>query len=393
MSKILHSTHISHLCSIAALVLFLVFDIATLSYGQRLSQRNANSDYLKSAEARRIGEQMIAYQRVTGGWPKNIDMARKMSDEELTQVLRDKKRRDDSTIDNGATTQQITFLAQLYQATGDKQYRDAVRRGVEYLLSGQYDNGGWPQFWPDADGYHVQITFNDDAIINTLSIIQKMVNGESPFTGDIIDSKLKGKMQTAIAKGIDCILRTQIVVDGKPTVWCQQHDRKTLLPCKARSYELPSFCSQESARIVAFLMAQPNPDERMKRAIHGAMGWFDKYKLTGVRYHHGGFRGENDPTRLIADAQAQPLWARFYDLERCEPYVSDRDGVPRKSLSEIGSERRNGYSWFGERPRTLYSAYAKWADEHDPANKLDISLGTKGANENGTFILHGVGKK
>ena len=33
-----------------------------------------------------------------------------------------------------------------WPATKDIRYRDAFLQGVEYLLSGQYENGGWPQF-------------------------------------------------------------------------------------------------------------------------------------------------------------------------------------------------------------------------------------------------------
>lgn len=60
-------------------------------------------------EARRIAENVLAFQRCTGGWPKNIDMARRMNDKELAKVIKDKSRRDDSTIDNNATTAQMIF--------------------------------------------------------------------------------------------------------------------------------------------------------------------------------------------------------------------------------------------------------------------------------------------
>ncbi|MGG6549366.1 UNVERIFIED_CONTAM: pectate lyase, partial [Prevotella sp. 15_C9] len=83
----------------------------------------------------------------------------------------------------------------------------------------------------------------------------------------------------AFDKGIECILATQIVTDGQLTVWCQQHDRETLKPASARAYELPSYCSAESAAIVRLLMTLPKPDARIKRAVHGAMKWFDTYKL------------------------------------------------------------------------------------------------------------------
>lgn len=66
-------------------------------------------------------------------------------------------------------------------------------------------------------------------------------------------------------------------------MWCQQNDRETLKPAPARAYELPSYCSAESAGIVRLLMELPAPDARVKRAVHGAMKWFDRYKLTGLK--------------------------------------------------------------------------------------------------------------
>ncbi|MDR0745309.1 MAG: pectate lyase, partial [Mediterranea sp.] len=212
---------------------------------QQMPRRNAlretSDEFFKSEEARRIGDQTLAFQRCTGGWPKNIDMARKMSDEELARVLEDKSRQNDSTIDNNATTMQMIYLARLYRQTGDVRYRDAFRLAVEYLLSGQYENGGWPQSWPNTHGYQLQITFNDDAIVNTLKIIRDIMEAQSPYDGDLTGKSLRERLSKAFDKGIECILATQIVVDGQPAIWCQQHDRETLKPTSARAYELPSY--------------------------------------------------------------------------------------------------------------------------------------------------------
>jgi len=350
--------------------------------------RQTSDDFFKTAEARRIGDQLLCYQRCTGGWPKNIDMAKPLTDDEKTAVLKDKTRKDDSTTDNNATTRQITYLAYLYKQTGDTRYRDAVRKGVDYLLSGQYKNGGWPQFWPKMRGYQIHITYNDGAMVNTLNLIRDAAEGKRPFNGDIIDKAKTEKLAASFGKGIDCILKTQIMVNGQPTVWCQQHDRKTLKPAKARAYELPSFCSAESAGIVKLLMSLPNPDERVKKAVRGAMQWFDKYKLTGLRVVSEWKDGKPDNTSLVVDGQATvPLWARYYDLERCEPFVCDRDGVPRKRLEDLGEERRNGYSWFNDAPADLYKRYAKWADKHDKEHKLQLDLYGKGANESGLIDM------
>ena len=44
---------------------------------------------------------------------------------------------------------------------------------------------------------------------------------------------------------------------------------------------------------------------------------------------------------------------------------------------EIGHERRNGYSWYNNRPAALYARYAKWAARHDPERKVAVSLDKK----------------
>ena len=348
--------------------------------------RETSQEFFQSDEARRIGDQLLLYQRVTGGWPKNIDMAKPLSDKEREKIAADKQKHNDSTIDNDATTLQIYFLARLYQSTKDVRYRDAFRQGVAYLLSGQYENGGWPQFWPVMRDYQIHITYNDDAMANTMILLRDIAVQKEPYQGDLTDDQLRQQMTKAFNKGIECILNTQIVTDGELTVWCQQHDRETLLPAHARAFELPSYCTMESAMLTRLLMELPNPDERVKKAVHAAMRWFDKYKLTGYKVERTGRPGSADQnTKLVKDTLAPPLWARFYDLELCEPFVCDRDGVPRRHLEQIGAERRNGYAWYSDRPITLYKRYQKWAKKYDPNNKVDISLETKGANENGTI--------
>ena len=345
--------------------------------------RETDPAFFRTTEARRIGDQVLLWQRDTGGWPKNIDMARQLTVEERAQVIADKSREDDSTTDNGATNMQMTFLARLWQQTHDDRYRDSFRKAVDYLLSGQYENGGWPQFWPQMRDYQVHITFNDDAMVNTMTMLRAVRDGETPYEG-LSDEALNQRLTQAFDRGVECILATQMVIGGELTVWCQQHDRETYAPAPARAYELPSYCSMESATIVRLLMSLPRPDERVKRAVHAAMRWFDRYKLTGWRYQFVGEPGTYERDRfLMADSTAGPIWARYYDLERCEPYVCDRDGVPRRHLEQIGWERRNGYAWYSDRPAALYPLYEAWAAKHDPQHKTDISLKTKGANENG----------
>ena len=109
-------------------------------------------------------------------------------------------------------------------------------------------------------------------------MIRDLRDGIKPFDG-LVDAETKAELDKAFNKGIECILKTQIRVNGKPTVWCQQHDRETFAPAAARSYELPSYCSSESASLVRLLMELPNPDQRIIDAVNGAMEWFEKHKI------------------------------------------------------------------------------------------------------------------
>ena len=192
--------------------------------GKNLTKKvlgRVDSVFFTTEEARRVGDQILMFQRVTGGWPKNVDMVTPLTDETREKVLRKKKKTDDSTIDNRATTMQMKYLARLFRTTKDDRYRESFNKGLEFLLAGQYDNGGWPQFWPDPHGYQVHITYNDGAMINTLNLFLAVIKQEPPFDGQLVNNAMRERLQTSLNKGVECILKTQIRHNGKPTIWCK----------------------------------------------------------------------------------------------------------------------------------------------------------------------------
>ncbi|MFG0295883.1 MAG: pectate lyase, partial [Maioricimonas sp. JB045] len=62
---------------------------------------------------------------------------------------------------------------------------------------------------------------------------------------------------------------------------------------------------------------------------------------------------------LTPDPDAPPLWARFYEIETNRPIFSDRDGIVKYDIQEIGSERRGGYTWYGTWGTRALKEYAR----------------------------------
>ena len=328
--------------------------------------KNAKDAFFTTAEAARIGDNLLFYQHATGGWPKNMQLQDPLTDSSRKRIgeLKDGKRY--ATIDNKATTTEIVYLSRLYNATKDAKYRDAALRGFGYLFEAQYDNGGWPQFYPLPKGYYTHITYNDDAMVNVLKLMRDAAKGKAPFT--YLPDSVRAKAKAALDKGVSCILKTQVVQDGRKTVWCAQHDENTLQPANARAYELASLSGQESDDIVLFLMSLSKPSMEIRQCVEDAVAWFKKSKITGMRLErYTNAEGKKD-TRLVPcaqdDAPCEPLWARFYTLEDNRPFFCDRDGVKRYSLSEIGYERRNGYSWYNSDGVDVLKRYETWRQKY-----------------------------
>ena len=122
---------------------------------------------------RLVADNVLAWQRPNGGWPKDIDMTRRPSSAAAAPST------PDSTIDNGATVTQIRLLDRVFAATRNTRHRDAAIRGLDYLFAAQYPNGGWPQFYPLRDDYSRHITFNDDAMSGVLALLEDIAGGRA----------------------------------------------------------------------------------------------------------------------------------------------------------------------------------------------------------------------
>ena len=315
-------------------------------------------EWYGSDESVRVAENVLLYQRNIGGWPKNTAFHLPLSEAEKAKLKSDKNTHD-AIFDNGATTTEMRFLAKMYAKTNNPDYKTAVENGLRFILKAQYENGGWPMFYPLKKGYYTHITFNDDAHTRLLKLL-KEINERKPLFAFVTDEKLLADSKKAWENGLEIILKTQIIVNGKPTVWCAQHDENTFLPAKARAYELPSFSGAESVGLLEILMEIENPSPEIIRAVQGGIEWLDAHRLKNTRWDNfTNAEGKKD-RRIVTDPAAGDMWARFYDLDTELPYVSDRDGIKKSTLEEIGYERRNGYSWYTNSPEKIIKKYPAW---------------------------------
>ncbi|RYD79885.1 pectate lyase [Pedobacter sp. Leaf194] len=302
-------------------------------------------------------DKMLVYQLNNGGWPKQLEDKSVVNyDSPLTPELKEKIKNTTvlhATFDNKATSREVVYLVKAYKKTQNKNYLKAAEKGLDFILEAQYANGGWPQYYPDKALYRSEITYNDDAMINVLNILQDIVTQSNDFEN--VNPAYIEKAKTAVSKGLSCILKTQVKQNGNPTIWAAQYDKETMLPAKARAFEPASLSTSESVSIVRFLMRFKNPSTEIQNSITSALKWFTEYKIVGYRFDR-----EKTGSGLIADNGAV-VWSRFYDLNKNIPIFGDRDNTVKLKLEELSPERRNGYGWYGNWAQKLIEKdYPKW---------------------------------
>ncbi len=345
----------------------------------------SNQPKYPETEITKIADNILLYQRDNGGWPKNYDMQAILSPDQIENLIKTKNQQH-TTFDNSTTYTHIEYLTKVYTITHIQKYMDACLKGLSFVFSAQYPNGGWPQFFPLEKGYSRRITFNDGAYIGIMELLKKINDNNPNFS--FVGSEIRKQAKDAYDKGLECILKMQIVNQGKPTAWCQQHDEITLQPAWARAYEMPSICNGESVGIVMHLMNIANPDQRIIESVHSAVEWFNESKIYNTRVETIKSAPEKTPYKIstsdrivVTDSFAPPIWTRFYEIGTARPLFSDRNSKFLYSLAEVSRERRDGYGWYTYAPQKVLDKYSKWLKKVTPS--LSVSDNKRFLTTNG----------
>lgn len=307
--------------------------------------------WYRGPEARRTAQNVLSHQTPFGDWPKNADT--------FSRPFTGDRRSLQGTFDNGATVREIWFLARMHRVIPEPSLAEAVRRAVDHILAAQYSNGGWPQRHPPGHGYARHITFNDGVMVNLMGLM-RAVAADADFA--FLGAERRQRADAAFARGLQCLLRCQVRVEGRLSLWAAQHDEVTLAPRPARSFEPAALATAESAGVLRLLMSLSDPAPEVCAAIRAGAAWFETAQLTGLRL----VTRAGDQT-IEPAPDAPPLWARFYEIATQRPIFAGRDGIVKYTLAEIEPERRTGYAWYGDWGQAVAREFARWRVHHAEA--------------------------
>jgi PelA/Pel-15E family pectate lyase len=310
------------------------------------------SAYLQSPDAIRVAQVILSFQTPSGGWSKRTDMAGlprqpgQMFGVEKSYI---------PTFDNGATTTQLRWLVAFYPyapASLKPQLQTALEQGVQFVLAAQYPNGGFAQTYPLQGGYHDAITFNDHVLVELLRLLKDVADAQ---TFALLPDGIKRQAKRQFLLGIELLLKSQVKLNGKLTIWAAQHHPLTLEPSAARSYELAALASSESAGVTLLLMELPQPSPAVISAVEAAVSWFGDKQILDTKVAR-----DDKGMHLVPAPGAKPLWARFYDLKTQQPLFVDRDGSIKAKVTDLSLERQQGYGWYQSNAAAVLKAYPKW---------------------------------
>jgi PelA/Pel-15E family pectate lyase len=318
----------------------------------------AGDAYYAGDEAKTLADIIISYQAPCGGWSKHTAYSkgpRKPGMQWTSQNQPGEPAHYLATFDNRSTTEQLYFLAYGWNATKREDCKAACIKGLNFILGAQYSNGGWPQVYPLEGKYHDDITFNDDAMTRILRLLQSASGKDASFS--FLNDAQRAKAADAIAAGIQCVLKTQVELNGKKTVWCAQYDPITLEPSSARKMEPATLSGAESARVLEFLMSIDKPSPEVIACIESGLAWFEQAKITGISKTSRDGKTTYEPNPNSTEV----YWARFYDLKTGKPIFPGRDGVVYDTFEAMAAKNKVGYDYYTTQPSGLLnSVQKKW---------------------------------
>lgn len=222
-----------------------------------------------------VADLIVALQNEDGGFqvlPDNYEMSQKETG--LGSM------KDVSSVYNGATTSELKYLAKYITANKpeDSKYQDAFVKGIKYLLTTQHDNGGWSMNPGSGSGFNANIEVGNKAmteVITLLSDIAILNNQDYVFARKAMNVD---EIKSAVEKGNDFIVKSQISNNNKKSGWATQYDKSGNVTM-GHTYERESVSSYTTKDVIDYLMTIHNPSQDIKDAVESAYSWLKDVKI------------------------------------------------------------------------------------------------------------------
>ena len=188
-----------------------------------------------------------------------------------------------ATFDDAGTSESMQFLLRLYLEKRDAKFRPALDKALNFVLTSQYPNGGWPQRFPQQNPYihHGKpdytgfVTFNDD------------VAGENvKFLLQVWQTLGDPRALAAVKRAMEIYLVTQ--QPSPQAGWGLQHG-PDLKPIGARTYEPTALVTHTTAANVQQLLDfyKMTGDPRFLKRVPEALAWLDSVRLPADQVKNG----------------------------------------------------------------------------------------------------------
>jgi PelA/Pel-15E family pectate lyase len=222
-----------------------------------------------------VADLIVALQNEDGGFqvlPDNYEMSQKETG--LGSM------KDVSSVYNGATTSELKYLAKYITANKpeDSKYQDAFVKGIKYLLTTQHDNGGWSMNPGSGSGFNANIEVGNKAMTEVLTLLSDIAilnNQDYVFARKAMDVD---EIKSAVEKGNDFIVKSQISNNNKKSGWATQYDKSGNVTM-GHTYERESVSSYTTKDVIDYLMTIHNPSQDIKDAVESAYSWLKDVKI------------------------------------------------------------------------------------------------------------------
>ena len=222
-----------------------------------------------------VADLIVALQNEDGGFqvlPDNYEMSQKETG--LGSM------KDVSSVYNGATTSELKYLAKYITANKpeDSKYQDAFVKGIKYLLTTQHDNGGWSMNPGSGSGFNDNIEVGNNAMTEVLTLLSDIAilnNQDYVFARKAMNVD---EIKSAVEKGNDFIVKSQISNNNKKSGWATQYDKSGNVTM-GHTYERKSVSSYTTKDVIDYLMTIHNPSQDIKDAVESAYSWLKDVKI------------------------------------------------------------------------------------------------------------------